>query len=197
MTLEQRTTVLKGIVLVGLFASIVTGAWMSTKAEKPAAPAAKTTTEKGPGTPGQVPDESRPIIHYRFGSDKESEQLADILKSIESPADGLAIVHFHQPGNPDSEQIADILNFIRKKHGRRVQVVRFGFVGFPIGLKTVGVSKLPHVMMIVAHRKVFEFQGLWSQERVDQKVTEILHGLVKRVGKDWRPDVPGMTPAGK
>jgi len=31
----------------------------------------------------------------------------------------------------------------------------------------------------------------------EQKVDDILHGLVKRIGKEWRPAVPGMTPAGK
>ena len=92
---------------------------------------------------------------------------------------------------------ADILNKVRQKYGRRVLVVRIGFGGIPAGLRAQGIDKLPHIRMIVGTKTVFEFQGLWSQQRVEQKVDEILHGLVKRVGKDWRPVVPGMTPAGK
>ena len=43
--------------------------------------------------------------------------------------------------------------------------------------------------------KVCEFQGPWTQAQVEFKVEEILRRL-RRVGKDWRPPVPGMNPAG-
>jgi hypothetical protein len=51
------------------------------------------------------------------------------------------------------------------------------------------------VIIISGKEKVFEFQGLWSQAQVEQKVDEILRGL-KRMTKDWRPAVPGMKPVG-
>ena len=38
--------------------------------------------------------------------------------------------------------------------------------------------------------------GQRPREKVELKVDEILNGL-KRVGKDWRPPVPGMKREGK
>lgn len=196
MTQEQRTSLIKGALLVMVFAGIVTGAWVSSMSDKDTA-VAKTTNEKVAPTPAPVPDVPLPIVYYQIPNNMTSQQLADLIKTIVSPENGLAIAHFHLAGNPDSERLADILDKVRKKHGRRVLVVRLTCEGHPLALKSQGVTKLPHVMMIVGTKKVFEFQGLWSQQRVDQKVDEILHGLVKRIGKDWRPPVPGMTPAGK
>jgi len=196
MTQEQTSAVVKGGLLVAMFAAIVTGAWISSTQDNRRKPPT-VPIEKAPITPEVPPDLPPAIIHHQIDNDSESQRLGSILKSIVSPDNGLAIVHFHRPGDPASDQLVDILDFIRKKHGRRVLVVRIGFKGHPVGLTAQGVTKLPHIMMIVGTKKVFEFQGLWSQQRVDQKVTEILHGLLKRVGKDWRPAVPGMTPAGK
>jgi len=189
---------MKGACLVALFAAVITGGWVSSmshneSARQPSNP----TADKGPSKPASDPDEPLPIVHYHLPNDITIQQLDAIMKSIVSPENGLAIVHFHLPGNPESEQLADILNHVRKKFGRRVLVVRLTCDGYPPALKSAGVTKLPHVMMIVGTKKVFEFQGLWTQPRVEKKVEEILHGLVKRIGKEWRPVVPGMTPMGK
>ena len=53
----------------------------------------------------------------------------------------------------------------------------------------------PHVVIIAGTEKAFDFQGQWTQAKVEFKVEEILRGL-KRVGKDWRPPVPGMKQTG-
>jgi hypothetical protein len=34
---------------------------------------------------------------------------------------------------------------------------------------------------------------LWPHDKIERKVEEILRGL-KRMGKDWRPQVKGMQP---
>lgn len=73
-------------------------------------------------------------------------------------------------------------------------ICRVDFKLHPEAAKADGVTRPPHVIMISGTEKAFEFQGLWSQAQVELKVDEILRGL-KRVGKDWRPVVPGMTPA--
>ena len=197
MTQEHKVTILKGIVLMAIFATVVTGAWFASMSGGATPNRPKPAADDAPSNIPAIEEEPLDIIHFHIANDAESLKLSDILKSIVSPANGVAIVHFHLPGDPASEQLADILNIVRKKHGRRVQVVRISFEGHPVGLKTVGVSKLPHIMMIVGTRKVFEFQGLWTLQRVDKKVVEILHGLLKRVGKEWRPDVPGMSPQGR
>ncbi len=112
-----------------------------------------------------------------------------------APENGLLIVHHHQPGDKSSEQLADILNKVQKKYGKLVIVQRLEFGKNPQTAKAQGVTKPPHVVMIARDKKVFDFQGLWTQQQVEQKVEEILRGL-KRMTKDWRPPVPGMKPAG-
>jgi hypothetical protein len=112
----------------------------------------------------------------------------------QSPEDGLAIIHYHLPDDPASEQLADILNRVQKKYGKLVIISRVDSTRHPELAKAHGVTKPPHVIIISGREKAFEFQGLWSQAKVELKVDEILRGL-KRVGKDWRPAVPGMTPA--
>jgi len=47
--------------------------------------------------------------------------------------------------------------------------------------------------MMAGEVRACKFQGLWTQSQVERKVEEILRGL-KRVDKDWRPDVKGMQP---
>lgn len=112
-----------------------------------------------------------------------------------APENGLLIVHHHQPGDKSSEQLAEILDKVQKKYGKLVIVQRLDFAKNPQTAKAHGVTRPPHVVMIARDKKVFDFQGLWTQVKVEQKVDEILRGL-KRMTKDWRPPVPGMKPVG-
>lgn len=112
-----------------------------------------------------------------------------------SPENGLLIVLHHQPADKTSEQLSGILDKVQKKYGKLVIVKRLDFGKNPQTAKAHGVTKAPHVVMISREKKVFDFQGLWTQQQVEQKVDEILRGL-KRMTKDWRPPVPGMKPVG-
>jgi hypothetical protein len=159
MTHEERASLIKKILFLGVVIAIAAGVWIY---QKPVA------------APPQVKAEEKVVT--------------------ESPENGLAIIHYHLPGDPASEQLADILNRIQRKYGKLVIISRADFKLHPEAAKADGVTRPPHVIMISGKEKAFEFQGLWSQARVEQKVDEILRGL-KRVGKDWRPVVPGMTPA--
>ena len=115
---------------------------------------------------------------------------------VEVADDALSIVSYHLPGNPNCEKLADILNKVQKKYGRLVAVSRVDVKAHPEIAKAQGIKNVPHVTILAGAQKVFEFEGLWTQEQVERKVEEILRGL-KRVGKDWRPDVQGMKPATK
>ncbi len=108
--------------------------------------------------------------------------------------DPLFITHYHLPGDPNSEKMADILNKVQKKYDRLVKVTRVDAEAHPELARAEGVKRAPHVVFTAEKRKVYEFEGLWSQDQVEKKVEEILRGL-KRVGKDWRPAVAGMKPA--
>ena len=112
-----------------------------------------------------------------------------------SPENGLALILFHQPGQPASDQLAAILDKVQVKYGTQVIVTKVDIQKQPQAAKEQGVTTPPHVIIIARNERVFDFQGLWTQQQVEFKVEEILRGL-KRMTKDWRPPVPGMQPAG-
>ena len=112
-----------------------------------------------------------------------------------SPENGLLIVLHRLPGDPASEQMAEILSRVQTKYGKQIIVTEVDFKLHPEVSKAQGVTQPPHVVIISGKDKVFDFQDPWTQAQVEFKVEEILRGL-KRVGKDWRPPVPGMKPAG-
>ncbi|MBC8002631.1 MAG: hypothetical protein H7X97_08595 [Opitutaceae bacterium] len=143
------------------------------------------------GKTAEPPEGGRPMVHV----DTAKQPIAEVLKSVVSPERGITIVHCHLPGDPASEQLADIFNLIKKKYGRQVDVIRAGFKSQPENTPGQAAMKLPHVIMITGSEKVFEFQGLWTQAKVEKKVDELLFGL-RRVDKNWRPVVPGMKPKG-
>lgn len=128
------------------------------------------------------------VWYYPKPSEKTGPAVA---AAVEDP---LEIYAYHLPGDPNCEKLADILNKVQKKYDRQVKVTRIDIKAHPELAVAQGVKKVPHVIMVVAKQKVFEFEGLWTQEQVERKVEEILRGL-KRVGKDWRPVVAGMKPA--
>ena len=108
----------------------------------------------------------------------------------------MEIIHYHEPGNPQSVEIAESLNEIGKKYAMQVLVTRVDIAANPVLAKTRGVNSAPHVAMITGETEAYAFQGVWPRDRIERKVEEILRGI-KRVGKDWLPEVKGMQPAGK
>ena len=112
-----------------------------------------------------------------------------------SPENGLLIVLHRLPKDPASEQMAEILNRIQTKYGKKIIVSQVDFKRHPEVAKAQGVITPPHVVIISGKEKVFDFQGLWTHARVEAKVVEILRGY-RPADKNWRPSVPGMTPAG-
>lgn len=108
----------------------------------------------------------------------------------------MEIIHYHAPGNPESVEIAESLNAIGKKYAMQVLVTRVDIVANPVLAKTRGVKSAPRVSMMTGGTEAFAFQGVWPRDQIERKVEEILRGL-KRVGKDWLPEVKGMQPAGK
>jgi thioredoxin-like negative regulator of GroEL len=108
----------------------------------------------------------------------------------------IALIFYYLPGDPASGQLSAILDKVEKKYGKQTIVSRVDFKANPEAAKKEGVTEAPHVVIISGKEKAFEFGGLWTQQQVESKVEEILHGL-KRVDKDWRPVVPGMKRTGQ
>ena len=202
MASERQITLIKRIVFLLLFLAIAAGVWFyDPKKKAPEEPIAmekkeELPFEKAPVKDGdEMPGEGKGVItvHSQIPENASAGELDTLLKQVVSPDKGVAIVHFHLPGDPASEQLADIFNAIQKKYGKLVSVIRVGFPAQPLDWQTQKGIKLPYVIMIVGTENAFQFQGLWPQPKVEKKVEELIFG-VRRVGKDWRPVVPGMTP---
>lgn len=106
----------------------------------------------------------------------------------------LEVFHYHLPGHSESEQLAEILNKVEKKYGQVLVVNRVDITEHPELAVAEKVTKPPKVVMMTGEVRACKFQGLWTQVQIERKIDEILRGL-KRVDKDWRPEVRGMQPA--
>lgn len=198
MTHEQRTALIQKFVLVLLLVAAGVAAWFYQKpAEKSPDEMVKEVEAKKQGPSKSQESAANPEApgHVRVPKDATPAKLDELLKKVVSPDKGVAIIHCHLPGDPASEQLADHLNQIRKKYGKLVTVTRVGFTTQPKDWQAQKGVTLPYVMMIAGTENVFQFQGLWSYAKLEKKVEEVIHG-VRRVGKDWRPVVPGMKPKG-
>jgi thioredoxin-like negative regulator of GroEL len=108
----------------------------------------------------------------------------------------LEIILYHLPKSPECEQMGAILDKVAKKYGKQILVSRIDITANPKSVAAAAaekVTKPPKVVMMAGEVRACKFQGLWTQSQVERKVEEILRGL-KRVDKDWRPDVKGMQP---
>lgn len=198
MASDRQITLIKRIVFLLLFLAIAAGVWFYDPKKAPeiaiVMPEGELPFEKAPVKDGdEKPGEGKGIIIVHPEVPKTANDLDTLLKKVVSPGKGVAIVHFHLPGDLASEKLADVFNVIQKKYGKLVSVIRVGFPAQPLDWQAQRGIKLPYVMMIVGTENAFQFQGLWPQPRVEKKVEELIFG-VRRVGKDWRPVVPGMSP---
>lgn len=201
MASERQITLIKRIVFLLLFLAIAAGVWFYKPKKKPAEE--KIAKEKRENLPfeeapvkdagGKPADGNAVVTVHALPENATAEDFDKLLKKVVSPDKGVAIVHCHLPGDPASEQLADIFNTVQRKYGKLVSVIRVGFPAQPADWQARKGIKLPYVMMIVGTENAFQFQGLWPLPKVEKKVEELIFG-VRRVGKDWRPVVPGMTP---
>lgn len=131
----------------------------------------------------------------------EKDQLPQVttatLEKAKNSGKPLDLIQHHIDGNPDSEKLAELLKLVQQNYQKDVAVHQIDGEKFEDLCKAEGVDKFPHVDIFHEGQKVYEFNGLQEQRVIEQKIDELLRGLVKRVGKDWRPPVAGMQPAGQ
>ncbi len=172
---EQNTKWIGRIAVLVLTLGVVVWAWMRPK------------PKEGEGM--AAPEKVRHLIGLspeRHPEDDSPEGVSARLKDV------LEIVLHHQPGNAESERLLESLGKVRVKYEKQVKLTRVDEVAKPPAEGTAKeVAKPPSVVMKVAGRQVFAFEGVWPLPRIERKVEEILAGL-KRCGKDWRPEVKGM-----
>lgn len=162
------------------------------KEDKPAANIVQTTTE----AEGEMVE----VVNFNDPSKLKDGQIEDIIAEASKKRGGIVVVliHYHVPGNPGSEQMADILNHIARRYDKQVRVIRVDITACQEAAKAEMITTPPKVVFLAGTARACDFdgRGLWTHSKIQQKVDELLHGL-ERVGKDWRPQVKGMQPAGK
>lgn len=195
MTPEQRVTLIQRLVFIALLVAVGIAAWFYQRSPEEVVKVAEKAAveEKGPIKTREGVEKPVATGHIRVPKDPPIEDIQALVKNVKSPDNGVAIIHFHLPGDPASEQLADTFNLIQRKYGKLVSVTRVGFPAQPKDWEAQKGIKLPYIMMIADQENVFQFQGFWSYSKVEKKVEEVIFGL-RRVGKDWRPVVPGMAP---
>ncbi|MEY3896352.1 MAG: hypothetical protein RLZZ214_1872 [Verrucomicrobiota bacterium] len=195
MTSEQRVTLIQRVVFFALLIAVGIAAWFYQRSPDEEGKVAEkvTVAEKAPVKTREGVEKPVATNHIRVPKDPLKEDIDALVKKVVSPDNGVAIIHFHLPGDPASEQLADTFNLIQKKYGKLVSVTRVGFTAQPKDWEAQKGIKLPYILMIADQENVFQFQGFWSYSKVEKKVEEVIFGL-RRVGKDWRPVVPGMAP---
>ena len=124
---------------------------------------------------------------YREGVGKA---MAKVPVKVAAPQHAVEILHFHLPEQLDSERLADHLNAISQKYSGQVLVTRVDVRSNPERVKAEHVTQAPEVVIMARGSQAFRFQGLWSRERIEERVEEILRGLL-RMEKGWMP--PGIS----
>jgi thioredoxin-like negative regulator of GroEL len=199
MTSEKKAALIRnGIILllvIGIPAIVFTP-----KKEKPKAKE-KNATAKIIESATTAEGGTVKIVNFNSSNklkDGSTNEISEIIAEAARKRGGIVvgIIHCHAPGNPASEQTADILNNIARRYGDQVKVIRVDITAHPEFAKAEKVASPPKLVLTAGIKREAELTGLWPQKSVEQKVDEILRGL-KRVGKDWRPEVKGMQPAGK
>jgi hypothetical protein len=120
------------------------------------------------------------------------QQLDETALALGKQMPVVKVIHFHKPGNADSELLADHLNKVAVKYNIQVLVVRLDVsihVALAAGEK---VTEQPKVLIYAGDLRRCEFEGARPLEWIYKRVDEALWGL-RRVGKDWRPEVKGMS----
>ena len=121
---------------------------------------------------------------------KEEPQVAAEVPEKEFD---LVVYHFHEPGNPESEQLAKHYEEITRRYADIVLVKSIDIKARPLDAAKESIGKPPKSVMAAAGQRVFEFEGSLPYPKLEATIDQILRGL-KRVDKDWRPEVKGMVP---
>ena len=193
MASDRRFNLLQKIVGLLLFVGIVVAVWYFEPEE--ILREVKKVAEKRQF----IPVGNKPMVAASPGGSapdrRPVEPEGGNAKRSAGQGEFVTILHCHLPGNPASEQMADVFNSIQKKYAMHVKVIRAGFPAQPVDWQRQRGISLPYVIMIVDTEQAYRFQGLMPLSQVEKKVEELIFG-VRRVGRDWRPAVPGMTPKG-
>lgn len=134
-----------------------------------------------------------------FGAREEpevAELTAEQIEALRKKPGCVVVIHSHEEGNEDSERTQKILDEIEEEE-RYKDLVTMGELDIeklPEEARKEGVTRenAPQLSFYIEGTRVGEYRGPWHKEPVQRKIDEVLRGYMARIGKDWRPPVPGM-----
>ena len=138
---------------------------------------------------------------FRFGGGEEDEEgqvTPENVDEIRNQRDCVVVIHSHVESNEDSKRTQGILKELKEERYQEVvQMAELNVEKYPEVAQEEGVTKetAPRLSFYVEGVRVGEFRGPWQKPPVQRKIDEILRGYMQRIGKDWRPPVPGMERA--
>jgi len=136
--------------------------------------------------------------------DEDSNQLvqkadSENIGAIRNQKDCVVVLHAHEAGNIDSEKLREILRQLKKeRYGDIVQMAEFDVEAHPDIAAQEGVNSetAPQLGFYIEGQRVGDYRGPWRKRPVQIKIDTVLRGYMQRIGKEWRPPVPGMKPDG-
>jgi thioredoxin-like negative regulator of GroEL len=193
---ETKAAWIRRIVMTVLALGIFAAVWLRDDAGPESEKAAAKTASETPGESGKGKDPHAEVLHLQPLQNTTpaalQEELDETARKLGKQMPVVKILHFHHPANPDSELIADYLNTVAVKYNIQVLVVRLDISTHAELAAAEKVTAHPKVLIIAGDRRTCEFEGARPKEWIYKRVDEALWGL-RRVGKDWRPEVKGMT----
>lgn len=139
---------------------------------------------------------------FGFGGDERDEAVLaeatpENIVATRNQAGCVVVLQAHKRGKPESEKLAQILHDLdEERYGDEVKMARFDVDRYPGIAQEEGVSSqtAPQLSFYIEGQRVGDYRGPWEQEPVQRKIDEVLRGYMQRIGKNWRPPVPGMAP---
>jgi hypothetical protein len=117
------------------------------------------------------------------------------IDQIRNQKNCIVVLQAHRKGNEDSERTLNILRELKEeRYGDVVKMARFDVEKYPEIAAREGVKPetAPQLSFYANGQRIGEYRGPWQKKPVQLKIDAILHGYMQRIGKEWRPPVPGM-----
>lgn len=145
---------------------------------------------------------------YVFPENAEAKALADKENAAEEAKDPVAesrrlegkllITNMRLDGNPNPEKLKELLEQLKaEKYGDKIVIQEKDITPKKVNLETdekIDMEEFAGQLDFHADgKKLGDLIGHTDRETVERTIDRLLAGMIRRIDKDWLPDVPGMV----